>query len=389
MKKIGLAALVVLSFLFASCEYQSFKDYDYPPYDGAFEWSELTRNAEWENRYGHAAIAYDQKLWVFGGYNPGRMTGDTYLEDVWSSTDGIHWELVVEKAPWLGRRGHRVVVFNDGTGDALFLAGGFTVNEETGYREYANDVWKSTNGKDWIQVKERTYPDLDSSEDWFPRFNHVLVAARQGGTDFLYIIGGASMLENHAAIYAMKYFNDVWRSRDGVHWERLNNNDYGRRSEAGAAVDPETGTIYIQGGVHGVIFETDEPAIHPLPNWHWLWSSVDGENWVPENDTSNFDQGFLWRSDHHLIFYRNTLWGFPGKTVSNAHYTFTSDDHFAFWKRGADQTFLPDSYGTDIDARHGYATAILNDQVFVLGGFTSYMGQSNDVWVGSVKAGGL
>lgn len=79
-------------------------------------------------------------MWVTGGYNPGQISGDTYYEDVWSSTDGKSWELVTNNAPWLGRRSHQLVNFDDGSGEAMYLIGGFSVNEETGYRQFNNDV---------------------------------------------------------------------------------------------------------------------------------------------------------------------------------------------------------------------------------------------------------
>lgn len=371
--------------MLASCEFQSYEDYKYTKYDGAFEWDRLVKNADWANRYGHAAVVFDDRIWVMGGYNPGVISGDTYYEDVWSSIDGKSWELVLEKAPWMGRKGHRLVSFNDGGGEAIFLVGGFTVNEETGYREYANDVWKTNDGVNWTQIKENSHPVYGSNEDWFPRFNHVLVTANHSGTDYIYIIGGASMLDNHPAQYAMKYFNDVWRSRDGVEWEKLNNNDFGIRSEAAAAVDPATGRIFMQGGVHGVIFEEAENTTHPLDNWHWIWSSDDGINWVAENDTANFNQGLLWRSDHQLVFYNDALWCLPGKTVSNVHYQLTSTGHYVVWKRDGEGLYDVDSYGIDIDPRHGYATAVMGGKLFILGGFTSSYGQSNDIWTGQIN----
>ena len=377
--------LLMIPLLSFSCEFQSFEDYEFPEYDGAFKWTQLSKHAEWPKRYGHAAVSYDDKIWIFGGYNPGLVKGDTYLEDVWSSADGVTWDLVLDTAPWLGRRGHRVTVFDDGSGEAMFLIGGFTVNEETGYREYANDVWKSTNGKDWIELKERTYPELDATDDWFPRFNHALLSVNHGGIDYLYVIGGASMLEDHSARYAMKYFNDVWRSVDGINWEKLNNNDFGIRSEAGATVDPATGRIFIQGGVHGVNIQTDDNQSHPSEDWHWLWSSLDGTNWIPENDTAIFDQDLLWRSDHQLVFYNNSLWGLPGKTTSNVHYHFTSTNQYPIWNRVNEEIWQVDSYGCDIDPRHAYATVVMDNKIFILGGFTSSYGQSNDVWTGEIN----
>ena len=72
---------------------------------------------------------------------------------------------------------------------ALFLLGGYSVDESTGYRQYCNDVWKSTDGEDWLNIKERTYPRLNSIDTWFPRMNHATVIANHGGVNYMYIIG--------------------------------------------------------------------------------------------------------------------------------------------------------------------------------------------------------
>ena len=114
MFRIFLPAAFIL--LLISCEYTSLEEYAHPAYDGQLNWTEVTKKAAWPERYDHAALAFDNKLWIFGGYNPGQVRGDTYYEDIWNSADGITWERVSNSAPWLGRRGHRVVVFDDGSG---------------------------------------------------------------------------------------------------------------------------------------------------------------------------------------------------------------------------------------------------------------------------------
>lgn len=88
-----------------------------------------------------------------------------------NSANGKTWELVQANVPWKGRRGHTVTVFDDGNGEAMFLIGGFSVNEATGYGQY-------------------------------------------------------------------------------------NSEDHGIRSGHAATADPATGTIYVQGGMHGILFES-------------------------------------------------------------------------------------------------------------------------------------
>jgi len=375
----------LLALMLSACEFQSYRDYRTPPYDGAFTWTRVTKDAPWSNRWDHTSVSYDNRIWVMGGYNPGVVKGDTYLEDVWSSADGETWTEATGSAPWMGRRGLASVVFDDGSGEAIYVIGGFAVNEETGYREYTNDVWRSTDGAAWTQIKERTYPEPDSLYDWLPRFNHTCIVTNHGGTDYIYPIGGSTMLEEHNARYSMKYFNDVWRSADGISWESLPNNDFGIRSEHAAAVDPSTGKIFIQGGRHGVIFEGEENGTHPLPDWHWLWSSSDGITWIPENDTAEFEQGYLYRAEHQMVVLEGVLFGLPGKADSNVHFHFARNLDYTFWRRDPGNLWTVDSEGSDFDGRYGYSMVIHNNRVWILGGDTNSNGPDNDVWVGELN----
>ncbi|HER07904.1 MAG TPA: hypothetical protein ENO20_03245 [Bacteroides sp.] len=378
-----LPCLAIL-FLLSSCEFESYRDYRVPPYEGIFTWNEVTDEASWCNRFDHTSVWYGGRLWIMGGYNPGKVKGDTYLEDVWSSADGAEWTLVNPSAPWLGRRGHASVVFDDGSGEAIYVIGGFTVNEENGYREYRNDVWRSTDGAVWTQIKERTCPELDSLYDWFPRFNHTCLVATHGGTRYIYLIGGATMLEDHNTRYSMMYFNDVWRSVNGITWERLPNDDFGIRSEHASTVDPATGRMYIQGGRHGVIFESEENGTHPLPDWQWLWSSDDGISWTPANDTAEFNQSPLWRAEHQIIYYGESLFGLPGKSNSNTHFHFSRKEDYTTWRLDPGNLWSVDSEGSDFGARYGYSVVIHEGRVWVLGGDTGAGGPANDVWCGQI-----
>ncbi len=378
MKMNRIFWIAPLLFLWG-CEFTSYEEHESKPYDGVFTYTEATKKAEWKNRFDHAAVAYDGKMWIFGGYNPGEVRNDTYYEDVWNSEDGITWTLVTENAPWHGRRGHTVNVFDNGNGEAMYLVGGFEVDEETGYRQYTNDVWRSNNGVNWVQLKDRTYPALDSLYDWFPRMNHVTVSATHNDTSYLYIIGGATQLENHDGRYAMEYFNDVWRSTDGIEWSRVWNNDYGMRASHAGAVDPATGKIYIQGGQHGPMFDAENNASHPSEDWQWLWTSVDGVNWIAENDITDFAQDRFWRMEHEMEFFNNTLWTFSGRGTSLMHYGFTYEREYSTW-RYDEGLFSMDSNGSAIKPRHSYATVIFQNKIWFLGGFTSNNGQNNDVW---------
>ena len=53
-------------------------------------------------------VKFNGRLFLIGG-NPAATNKD----DVWVSEDGIHWDLLLENAPFGGRYGHAVSVFND------------------------------------------------------------------------------------------------------------------------------------------------------------------------------------------------------------------------------------------------------------------------------------
>jgi len=383
-RRIYLLAVLLLPAFYA-CEFESYQDYKVPAYQGAFTWTKVTEHAGWSDRQDFAAVSYDGKLWVFGGYNPGQVSGDTYYEDVWSSTDGINWDLVLEDAPWKGRRGHTVTVFDDGSGAALFLCGGFSVDEETGYRQYNNDIWKSFDGLNWSLVHEGTQPEEVDSVYWYPRMNHSCIAVTQNDTSWLYIIAGSSQIPDHNARYSMIYFSDAWRSADGVNWTRLYNNDYGIRASQAVAVDTAAGRIYIQGGSHGVIFDSENNETHPLPDWQWLWSTTDGYNWIAENDTAEFSQSYLYRTEHQMVWFHNTLWGLPGATNSTTHFHFAQESQYTFWRVDAGNLWSVDSKGSDFDARYSYGLLVFDDKVWVMGGDTNANGPANDVWYGELN----
>ena len=386
MKKLYKMLVLLLvggPVLLSSCDPLSIRDYQMEPYTGAFTWEAVAKKAAWSNRYDHAAVAFRGKMWIFGGYDSGRTRGDTYLEDIWNSADGKDWTLVTDSAPWKGRRGHTVTVFNDGSGEALYLVGGFEVDEKTGYRQYTNDCWKSTDGIAWTRIKERTYPVNNMDSDFMPRFNHACVTATHGGINYLYLIGGATMLEEAVGAYSFYYFHDVWRSRNGIKWEKLDNNDFGQRSELAACVDPSSGRIYLHGGNHGVAFDNQNLYNHPVEYFYDLWYTDDGVNWKVDTTFSTL------RAGHGLVFYNQSLWLLPGKVDNYEHLRYgegeTLMDLYYTYRRDDGGAWELDSKGSAFSGRHSYATVEFNGKIWVLGGETADNGPNNDVWCGSIN----
>ena len=183
----------------------------------------------------------------------------------------------------------------------------------------------------------------------------------------------------------MKYFNDVWRSADGIHWEDMHSEDYGIRAGHAATADPATGIIYVQGGMHGIFLPDTNNLNQPLENWHWLWSTADGKHWTAENKTDDFNSGYLFRAEHQMAFYNNSLYVFPGKSNSNMHFHFALKEFESMWKWEKGNLWSIDSNGSDTDARYSYGFVEYDHKIWILGGDTNKNGPSNDVWYAEIK----
>lgn len=163
-------------------------------------WEEVCEQAPWEGRHTAGYAVHRDRMWIVGGdCNQGH-----YQNDVWSSADGVHWERVADRAPWADRVLHYTVVHNG----KIWVIGGqsmpaFAPSEEIFYR----DVWCSEDGATWTQV-------LDEAP-WAHRGMIGGSAVFQGR---IWILGGGTY--DTPKIPRRNFFNDVWRSSDGVRWEQ-------------------------------------------------------------------------------------------------------------------------------------------------------------------------
>ena len=192
------------------------------------------------------------------------------------------------------------------------------------------------------------------------------------------------MSEYVEARYGIKYFNDVWRSTDGKSWSSVGITDIGIRAEHAMTVD-ENGTIFMQGGQHGVIFEAaDSSDGNPIRYYSDVWMSNDGQNWTNTTDSLLIESSFFSRTSHEMVYYKDRVWGLPGKTNSLNHYSFADPNHYGTWTIDLDGTLDIDSRGVAIDARHNYAALVWRDKIWVFGGNTNRNGPDNDIWVGNL-----
>lgn len=148
-------------------------------YDG--QWSEVQVNAPvFSARRLHSSIVYDNKIWVIGGTN---ILGD-HKNDVWSSSDGIHWVQVTHNASFSPRFGHDMVVYDD----KMWVIGGI---DDSGR---LNEIWYSENGLDWKNA---------NAQESFPRRSGHTVSIHDNK---IYLIGGTKTVAENETLIG----NDVW-----------------------------------------------------------------------------------------------------------------------------------------------------------------------------------
>ncbi|MFG1496443.1 hypothetical protein ABMA57_07400 [Saccharospirillum sp. HFRX-1] len=266
-------------------------------------------------RSAHQLVVFDAKgdeegplLWLIGG----RDRSSTSLNDVWSSPDGISWtqqDLSCEPTDcFAGRYGHQVVVFeakgddeNTNQGEQLWLIGGYTKHPTNS----VNDVWTSTNGKDWKRVKAEDHTAFEA------RYGHQVVVFDADPDNRttpaeMWLIGG----------HGGDYHNDVWASKDGINWDKktlscqpVSVSCFTERQFHQLAVYAAPGDTHERLWLVGGDKENDR--------LNDVWSSSDGENWQLETETAAFSP----RTSHQLVVFDNpaqpdnkALWVISGRT---------------------------------------------------------------------------
>lgn len=201
---------------------------------------------DWEGRHTAGYAAYDGALWVLGGdANQGH-----YQNDVWKSNNGANWTKVDDQVPWADRVLHYTVTFDN----KIWVMGGqsmplFVSGPDVFYR----DIWTTTNGTNWTEV-------IPLEPYWSAR---GLICGQAVLNNRIWILGGGRY---DTPTKPRAYYNDVWSSADGIHWE-LHTTD--------APWDPRQ--------YHSVVtFDSRlwviEGYRQPL-EMNDVWYSDDGDNW--------------------------------------------------------------------------------------------------------------
>lgn len=222
----------------------------------------------WPARAYFEAVTKGDEIFLLGGQDfkiievpgpmgPMQVPVSSFFNDVWSSTDGVNWIPRTIDAPWQGRAGLSSAVLND---DIYVFGGSF--NDDPSIiggppeRVYFDDVWKSSDeGETWELLLEHA--------PWEPRAGAAVVVK----DDYIYLLGGEEgFLCEPFPGCSLPYYNDVWRTQDGVQWDLvIADADWSPRPGHKAAVIE--GNIFLFGGF-GL-------PTNPMD----VWVSEDGETW--------------------------------------------------------------------------------------------------------------
>lgn len=264
-----------------------------------FAWTEIAAEAPWPARAGLRVVELGERLFLLGGRTPNQsdVPGDSVIwGDVWASEDdGAMWTELIggQSAPWSARAYFQAVVKDD----AIYVLGGqdfglepnpFCALLEQGLEPPPGlgidpdapcpPFLPTSNffNDVWRSIDGVTWEQMTDAAPWAGRAG--LSAAVLG--DHVYVFAG-SQNDDSSIIGpngpARIYYNDVWRSADGAEWE-LMIDAAPWEPRAGAAVVVRDDVLYLFGGEDG--FTCDPlPDCEP-PYFNDVWMTSDGAEWT-------------------------------------------------------------------------------------------------------------
>lgn len=113
-------------------------------------WEVVAATSNLPKRVFYGAVVHGGKIWLIGGFD-----GTRYYNDVWSSTDAVHWTRVVEHAGWTPRNVEMAVSFKN----RLWIMGGGVIDGQPDPNPNSKrETWYSDDGVRWSKAPDRTGP---------------------------------------------------------------------------------------------------------------------------------------------------------------------------------------------------------------------------------------
>jgi|GEM_PF-5463675 len=226
-------------------------------------WMSVTPPEKLLGRKGHSLVEFNDALYIIGGNR----------SDVWSSSDGISWTLLTDKAPFGTLFGHTTLVFNG----RLWVIGGKDAPDG-----FSSGIWSSDAGVRWRR---------EAAMPFAKRVYHGAVVFNGR----IWVTGGLCDSETDPIL------DDVWSSADGINWTCVATHaSFGGRYGHGCAVFGDK--IALIGG-----FNDGAGADESRGD---VWLSSNGSDW---RQTASAPP--LAKECHHTAFqFDNRLWLVGGYT---------------------------------------------------------------------------
>jgi hypothetical protein len=233
-------------------------------------WNLVLETAPWKHSDLPMTLVFKDRMWFLGGWYNGRLPGHSAGNEAWSSVDGARWEQATPSAGWSPRLAAGAVVFKD----KMWILGGCENYFFGDERSLKNDVWYSSNGKEWELATDNA--------GWSPRaYHHAVVFEGK-----IWVFGGGNYLPKHHAL------NDVWSSEDGVHWNLVTPSaQWEPRLWFSAVVYRDR--IWVLGGWS----ESHD-------NFGDVWHSRNGKDWT------ELKSAVIWKSrhEHSAFVFKDRIW---------------------------------------------------------------------------------
>lgn len=338
-----------------------------------YEWQRVGElPAEWRVRDGNTTTWFPStgRFWSVGGWNGlqapvgfSSVPPDTVYppenttDEVWSSADGLTWELELPHGhgQFERRHVHSTVLWND----RLWMIGGDT---HQGY--YNHDVVSSGDGRTWV---EEVPP---GSPPWVPRALQIT-----GVYNGRLWTGGGQDLLGVPAEY--QHYNDLWVSDDGRTWTQVAENGPGSETRwAGCGV--VDGFVEFQGAMWLVgCARYNEVTGHVMSNE--VWSTQDGITWQRHADPPW--AGKIW---HNVVVWDDKLWALFGYTNGDAAQGWPQDNSKEAWYSSDGETWYPAvAPDNQVPGSHAQGVAVTDEALYYVGGNHTFgigLGEDRGIW---------
>jgi hypothetical protein len=226
-------------------------------------------------------------LWIFGGYH------NTYVNDIWSSTNGLDWELETNNFPFTPYQILKIVEFKSNLWLVRGGSNGISYSSDGNFWNQAStsNVFSEREAHQAIVYKDKiwVFSSLNLNDVWYSENGSNWTCANSNA-NFPSESWDSSMTSYSSVVYndQLWYFNkNVWNSTDGTNWVLVSSN--------------------LPAGYDSVI--TYSNKIYLFGSSGEVWNSTNGIDWMQVNQNAKYGN----RNTYPVTKFKNTLWVIGGK----------------------------------------------------------------------------